>query len=69
MRPYEKNYPAHAPIKREHVLPLLEKHPLPWRVEEDWTYEVTDSEDQVVRKCMTAAEAFDWCVVANGEIR
>jgi hypothetical protein len=39
------------------VRELLWKHPLPWRIEEDWTLEVTDVNHHVVLKCMTVEEA------------
>ena len=28
-------------------------HPLPWRVEQDWTHEVTAADGTIIAKCMT----------------
>ena len=36
---------------------LLRQHPLPWRIEWDWTCEVLDARNQRVLSCRTAAEA------------
>lgn len=35
----------------------ISHHALPWRIEQDWTMEVTDADNHVVLKCMTAAHA------------
>lgn len=32
-------------------------HPLPWRVERDWTHEVTAKDGAILAKCMTPARA------------
>jgi hypothetical protein len=32
-------------------------HKLPWRIEQDWTFEVTASDGYIVAKCQTHAEA------------
>jgi stress response protein YsnF len=37
--------------------PILTAHPLPWRVEQDWTHEVIAADGYTVAKCMTASEA------------
>ncbi len=34
-------------------------NPLPWRVERDWTYEVTASNGQIVAKCQKHEEAME----------
>jgi hypothetical protein len=36
---------------------LLDSHPLPWRIEWDWTCEVIDARGHVVLKCPTAKDA------------
>ena len=36
---------------------VMLSHPLPWRVEQDWTWEVIDAKGAVVAKCMTYARA------------
>lgn len=36
---------------------LMAGHPLPWRLEFDWTVEITDANDAVVIKCMHVDEA------------
>ena len=35
----------------------MRENPLPWRVERDWTYEVTASNGAVIAKCQTHEEA------------
>ena len=37
-------------LARHLVRPLLARHPLPWRCDQDWTFEVTDASDAVVIK-------------------
>jgi hypothetical protein len=32
------------------VRPMLSKHPLPWRIEQDWILEVTDANHKIVIK-------------------
>lgn len=44
-------------LARHLVRPLIRKHPLPWRVEYDWTVEVYDAKGQIVIKLMTAVQA------------
>lgn len=34
-------------------------NPLPWRVERDWTYEVTASNGAIIAKCQTYEEAVE----------
>ena len=50
------------PVKAETLLSrmllgAILEHPLPWRVEQDWTSEVTDADGTIVVKCQTAEEA------------
>jgi hypothetical protein len=50
------------PVKAETLLSrmllgAILEHPLPWRVEQDWTNEVTDADGNIVVKCQTAEEA------------
>jgi len=35
----------------------MNTHPLPWRIEDDWTREVTAADGAIVAKCMTFARA------------
>jgi hypothetical protein len=44
-------------LARHLVQPLIARHPLPWRIDYDWTVEVYDAKDQIVIKLMTAAQA------------
>ena len=44
-------------LARHLVRPLLARHPLPWRCERDWTFEVTDASDAVVIKLPSAVLA------------
>lgn len=56
---------VNAKIRELHALNALRNvldhavisHPLPWRVEQDWTWEVTAADGAVVAKCQTCAEA------------
>lgn len=32
-------------------------HPLPWRIERDWTYEVTAHDGAIIAKCQNCEEA------------
>lgn len=32
-------------------------HPLPWRIEQDWTWEVLAADGATIAKCMTPAQA------------
>lgn len=36
---------------------LLLEHPLPWRIDRDWTYEVLASDNTVIAKCKEYSEA------------
>lgn len=60
--PMSIDYPA---ITRLLMYVTLDRHPLPWRVERDWTYEVLDVAGAVVVKCPTPEIAAD--VVAEAE--
>ena len=44
-------------LARHLVRPLIAKHPLPWRVEYDWTAEVYDAKECLVIKLMNATQA------------
>lgn len=44
-------------LARHLVRPLIKKHPLPWRVDYDWTAEVYDAKDQIVIKLMNGGQA------------
>jgi len=44
-------------VQRTLVLDLIYKHPLPWRIDHDWTVEVLDAKDRVVAKLKTDADA------------
>lgn len=44
---------------------LMLWHPLPWRLEFDWTVEVTDAKDAIVIKCMHVDEANEIIALAN----
>jgi hypothetical protein len=47
-----------SPDLAQHLVePLIAKHPLPWRIEYDWTVEVYDARDHIVIKLMTSAQA------------
>jgi hypothetical protein len=35
----------------------LRRHPLPWRVERDWTFEVKSLDHAIIAKCMTHEQA------------
>lgn len=43
----------------------IQKHPLPWRIEQDWTYEVYDAKDRIVLKCINWAEAHEFVTLAE----
>jgi hypothetical protein len=51
-------------LARHLVRPLITKHPLPWRLEYDWTVEVYDAADRLVIKLMNAAQAQELCEFA-----
>ena len=42
---------------RDMVFQHLLNHPLPWRVEHDWTQEVTAADGTIIVKCMTREQA------------
>ena len=44
-------------LARHLVRPLIAKHPLPWRLDYDWTVEVYDAKDHLVIKLVNAAQA------------
>jgi len=44
-------------IAHDVVLHNLIHHPLPWRVERDWTYEVTAADGTIITKCMSHERA------------
>lgn len=50
-----------APDAREILLPVLDHllltHPLPWRMEQDWTLEVVASDRAIIAKCRSSEEA------------
>lgn len=47
------------------VGPVLRAHSLPWRVEQDWTWEVLAADGACIAKCKTAGAA--QCIVAEAE--
>lgn len=51
--------------QRRLVRHLMTGHPLPWRLEFDWTVEVTDANDAVVIKCMHVDEANEIVALAS----
>jgi hypothetical protein len=51
-------------LARHLVRPLIAKHPLPWRLDYDWTVEVYDATDRLVIKLMNAAQAQELCEFA-----
>lgn len=44
-------------VLRAFVRQALDHHPLPWRVDRDWTYEVIDNDDELVIKLATPEDA------------
>lgn len=44
-------------LARHLVRPLIAKHPLPWRIDYDWTVEVYDANGGIVMKLMNDAQA------------
>lgn len=52
-------------LARHLVRPLIAKHPLPWRWEQDWTFEVLDAKNEIVVKLMTAAHAEELIAFAD----
>ncbi len=51
--------------QRRLVRHLMTGHPMPWRLEFDWTVEVTDANDAIVIKCMHVDEANEIIALAN----
>lgn len=51
--------------QRRLVRHLMTGHPLPWRLEFDWTVEVTDANGAIVIKCIHADEANEIVTLAN----
>jgi hypothetical protein len=49
--------PLSDSAQRRLVRHLMTGHPQPWRLEFDWTVEVTDANDVIVIKCMHVDEA------------
>lgn len=43
------------------ITPLMKDHPRPWRIEQDWTWEVYDASGGLVLKCMSPVEASLLC--------
>lgn len=52
-------------LARHLVRPLITKHPLPWRLDYDWTVEVYDTSDRLVIKLINAAQAQELITFAN----
>ena len=46
-----------ADVANDVVRHALLHHPLPWRIEDDWTREVTAADGTIIAKCMTFARA------------
>lgn len=44
-------------LARHLVRPLIAKHPLPWRLDYDWTVEVYDAKGGLVMKLMNDTQA------------
>ena len=47
----------HAWLLEQLVDRLLDRHPLPWHIDHDWTVEVLTKKNDVVMKCMTTSHA------------
>lgn len=56
-------------LLRQFVTSVIDCHPTPWRVEQDWTWEVTDAYGYVVMKCMTEAQARALVDLADDVVR
>jgi hypothetical protein len=52
-------------LARYLVRPLIAKHPLPWRLDYDWTVEVYDAKGQLVMKLMNATQALELLTFAT----
>lgn len=44
-------------VQRTLVIDIIYKHPLPWRIDHDWTVEVLDAKGRCVTKLKTQADA------------
>lgn len=44
-------------LLRQFINSALYKYPLPWRIEQDWTWEVMDVAGQIVMKCQSRSQA------------
>lgn len=53
--------PTWKRIASHFILEKLHDHPLPWRIEQDWTSEVTAADGTTIVKCMTPQEA-EWVI-------
>jgi hypothetical protein len=53
----EANRRLHAELLGDVLFQQTLQHPLPWRVESDWTEEVITSDGYCIAKCRTRAEA------------
>jgi len=49
----------HAEVVKFFVRGLLEKHPLPWYVDRDWTWEVLDNNNACLAKFQSDAAAHE----------
>jgi hypothetical protein len=47
-----------ARLLRYFVRQAIDQHPLPWRVDRDWTYELIDRDGELVVKCQTPEDAY-----------
>lgn len=47
----------HAEVIKFFVRGLLKRHPLPWRLEQDWTWEVIDANNTCLAKFRSDAAA------------
>jgi predicted alpha-1,6-mannanase (GH76 family) len=52
-------------MARHLVFNQILAHSLPWRVEQDWMYEVTASDGYIIAKCPTEDEAEQIIELAN----
>jgi len=55
----------HQAIARRLLRDLLAAHPLPWRVDRDWTWEVIAADGTTITKCATGVLAD--AIVAEAE--
>jgi hypothetical protein len=63
----EANQRLHADLLGEVLFQQALQHPLPWRVESDWTEEVRASDGYCIAKCRTQAEAQAIIAVATAK--